>query len=181
VKKLAALLLLTASCAAEQTKEVDLARKQFEEWKTAAAAGDAEKTLSGLSDVRKSEWLFQLLEENDGLAKRWRGELTGGPRTDLDLWWGIAHRNGSGRERLNASVLYHPSFIALFRDYFTLTASEIKRQMAKLEILKVYGDESGITITVRQGPGARSEMYGMVYEHDGWKVDTYSEGLTTQK
>jgi hypothetical protein len=181
VKKLAALLLLTASCASEPTKQVDLARKQFEEWRSAAVAGDAEKTLAALSDAKKSEWLFELLEENDPRANRWRGELTGGPRTDLDLWWGVAHRTRSGREPLSAAVLYHPSFAALFREYFTLTASEIRRQMAKLEIIRVYGDDTGVTINVRQGAGARSEMYGLIYERDGWKIDTYSEGLTGQK
>lgn len=174
--------LLTTSCASPATtKEVDLARKTFEEWAKAAVTGDAEKTLAGFSDSKKSEWLFERLEENDPIARRWRGELTGVARTDLDLWWGIAHKSGSGREPLRTTVLDHPTFIKLFREYFVQTAGAIKLQFSKLEIANVYGDDTGITVAVRCGQGAPTELYGLIYERDGWKIDTYRQPLATQK
>jgi hypothetical protein len=179
VKKFAAVwLLVAAGCASPEPKQTEVARRTFEDWTKAAAAGDAEKTLAMFSDAKKSEWLFDLLEENDAIARRWRGELTGAARTDLDLWWGISHRNGNGREPLRASVLTHPSFIQMFREYFTRTAGAIKTQLSKLEVTNVYGDDTGITVAVRGGPGAPTELYGLVYERDGWKIDTYRQPLT---
>jgi hypothetical protein len=174
-------LLFAAGCASQEVKQTDLARKSFMDWAKAAAAGDAEKTLAMLSDARKSEWLFQRLEEGDPAAARWRGELTGPPRTDLDLWWGVAHKTGNGREPLRSTVLYHPSFINLFREYFMQSVGAIKSQFSKLEITNAYGDDSGITVTVRCGAGAPTELYGLIFERDGWKVDTYRQPLATPK
>jgi hypothetical protein len=178
VKRFFAVLLLAAGCATSEPKQTDIAKKTFEEWAKSAVAGDAEKTLAMLSDARKSEWLFERLEENDGIARRWRGELSGPVRTDLDLWWGISHRNGNGREPLRASVLTHPSFIQMFREYFMQSAGAIKTQFSKLEVTNIYGDDTGITVSVRCGVGAPTELYGLVYERDGWKIDTYRQPLT---
>jgi hypothetical protein len=174
-------LLLAAGCASQEPKQTEVAKKTFEEWARSAVAGDAEKTLAMFSDARKSEWLFQRLEENDALARRWRGELSGTARTDLDLWWGMAHRSGSGREPLRVSVLTHPSFIQLFREYFMQSATAIKNQLSKLEVTNIYGDDTGITVSVRCGAGAPTELYGLVYEHDGWKIDTYRQPLASPK
>jgi hypothetical protein len=177
VNRFAALLLLTASCSSAPPSQNEVARKSFEEWAKAAIAGDAEKTLAGFSDARKSEWLFERLEENDAIARRWRGELTGPARTDLDLWWGLAHKSGNGREPLRATVLDHPSFAKLFREYFMQTLQTIKAQLSRLEISNIYGDETGITVSVKSGPGAPTELYGLIYERDGWKIDTYRQPL----
>src|SRR4029453_11357007 len=85
VRKLAALFAFAAaSCAGPELS--DGARKAFEEWAKAASSGDAEKTLAGFSDANKSAWLFDRLNENDPRTRRWRGDLTGTPRTALDLW-----------------------------------------------------------------------------------------------
>ncbi len=181
MRRIAAVLLLAMGCASQETKQTDVARKTFEEWARAASAGDAEKTLAMFSDARKSEWLFERLEENDAIARRWRGELSGAARTDLDLWWGISHRNGNGREPLRASVLAHPSFIQMFREYFMQSANAIKNQLSKLEVTNVYGDDTGITVAVRCGAGAPTELYGLVYERDGWKIDTYRQPLASPK
>jgi hypothetical protein len=181
VKRFAALLVLTASCASAPATQTEVARKSFEEWARSAAAGDAEKTLAGFSDAKKSEWLFDRLEENDPIARRWRGELSGGVRTDLDLWWGIAHKSGNGREPLRTTVLDHPSFAKLFREYFMQTAHAIKAQLSKIEISNVYGDDTGITVVVKSSPGAPTELYGLIYERDGWKIDTYRQPLTTPR
>ena len=181
MRRFAAVLLLAAGCASQEAKQTDVARKSFEDWAKATAAGDVEKSLGMLSDARKSEWLFQRLEEGDPIATRWRGELTGVARTELDLWWGIAHRSGNGREPLRATVLAHPSFIKLFREYFTLSAGAIKNQFSKLEVTNAYGDDSGITIAVRCGAGAPTELYGLIFERDGWKIDTYRQPLGSPK
>lgn len=183
MRKISALLVvLAASCATPAPKPVDTARKSFESWANAAKAGDAEKTLDGFSDAKKSEWLYQLLEDNDPVARRWRGELTGGPRTQLDLWWGIAHNRRNGREEvLSSGVLYHPSFVKMFREYFMQTANAIRAQFSVLEISQVYGDDTGVTVVVKCGVGAPSELYGLVYERDGWKIDSYRQPLTQNK
>jgi len=177
VRRSAIVLLLLASCAGQEAKETDGARKVFEEWAKVTAEGDADKNLSGLSDSFRSQWIYQLLEENDPPARRWRGALTGAPRTDLDLWWGVAHEKRDGRaEPLRATVLEHPTFRALYREYFERNARGIKAQFSKLEVLKVYGDNTGITVNVRCGAGSPTEMYGMIFD-GAWKVDTYKEGL----
>jgi len=181
VRRLAVLMLLLSSCASEEIKEVSGARAAFEEWRKATIAGDVDKTLSMLSDSRKSEWLYDRLEENDTLARRWRGDLTGPARTDLDLWWGQAHKTGNGRDPLRSTVLNHPSFISLFREYFMQSAAAIRAQMTKLEVTSVYGDQTGVTVAVRGGSGAPTELYGMIFEHDGWKIDNYRQPLTMQR
>jgi hypothetical protein len=183
VRKFSALLLvLAASCSTPEVKPTDNARKSFDAWAQAARSGDAEKTLAGFSDAKKSEWLYQLLEDNDPIARRWRGELTGTPRTQLDLWWGVSHKRGNGRDEiLNAGVLYHPSFAKMFREYFMQTANSIRDQFSRLEIAQVYGDDSGITVAVKCVAGAPTELYGLVYERDGWKIDTYRQPLSVNK
>ena len=124
MKKFAALLLLVASCASEP-KNTDIARKAFEDWAKAAVAGDAEKTFSMLSDSNLADWLFNRLEENDPLARRWRGELTGRPRTDLDLWWGMSRKRGNGRaEPLASTVLTKAPQIVSSLQEFTQALNE---------------------------------------------------------
>jgi hypothetical protein len=182
VRPRAALLLLLASCATPVPTPSDTAKQSFQSWANAAKAGDAEKTLDGFSDAKKSEWLYQLLEENDPIARRWRGELTGAVRTNLDLWWGVTHKKGNGRaEVLHVSVLTHPSFVQMFREYFLQTASAIRASFSKLEVIQVYGDDTGVTVVVKCGLGMPSELYGLVYERDGWKIDTYRQPLTPAK
>ena len=173
----AALVLLAASCA-EPPKQTDFAKKAFEEWAKAAASGDADKTLAGFTDARKSEWLYDRFLENDAIARRWRGALTGEPRTHLDLWLGVSGKHGNGRtEPLNAIVLDHPTFGAMFREYFVLTAKGIRDALSRVEVSQVYGDDSGVTVAVRSGPGTPTELYGLVYENNAWKIDTYRQPL----
>lgn len=174
MRKLAVLLVLAASCASESTKEVDGAKKAFEEWAKAASSGDADRTFAGFSDANKSQWLFQRLNENDFRTRKWRGELTGASRTALDLWWGQALKHGNGRdEPLSPLVLRHPSFIELFRDFFILEAQAIQTNLSRAEVTRSYGDDSGVTILVKAGPGRPVEYYQMVYEGNSWKIDLY--------
>lgn len=178
MRKLAALLLLAASCAAEPLRHTDLARKGFEEWARSAAAGDAEKTLAGFTDAYKSEWLFERFKQGDLIIRKWRGELTGPARTQLDLWMGVSTRHGNGRqEPLTGAVLDHPSFAPMFRECFVLDAQLIKAMFNRMEIAQVYGDDQGVTVAVRSAPGAPVEMYEMVYERAGWKINNYKPPL----
>jgi hypothetical protein len=173
----AALVLLAVSCA-EPPKQTDFARRAFEAWAKAAASGDADKTLAGFSDARKSEWLYERFLENDAIARRWRADLTGEPRTHLDLWLGVAGKHGNGRaEPLQPIVLDHPSFAAMFRQYFALTAKGIRDLLSRAEIQQVYGDDSGVTVAVKAGPGTPTELYGLIYENNGWRIDTYRQPL----
>ena len=169
----AALMLLAVSCA-QPPKQTDFAKKAFEDWAKAAADGDADRTLAGFTDARKSEWLYERFLENDAIARKWRAELTGTPRTHLDLWLGVSGRHGNGRaEPLQPIVLDHPSFVAMFREYFGLTAKGIKSKLSRVEVAEVYGDDSGVTVAVKTGPGTPTVLYGMVFEGNGWKIDTY--------
>jgi len=173
VRKLAVLLALTASCSGGP-QVTEGARKAFEDWAKAAASGDAEKTLAGFSDAKKSDWLYDRLTENDPLAKLWRGDLTGEARTQLDLWWGNSLKHGNGRdEPLRDIVLTHPSFVQLFRQYFIREAKSIQTGLARAEVTTTYGDSTGVTVLVKSGPGAPVEYYGMIFEGNGWKIDAY--------
>jgi hypothetical protein len=175
VKKFAAaaLVLLAVSCS-EPLRQTDFARKAFEDWAKAAAAGDAEKTLAGFTDAKKSEWLFERFVEDDEIVRRWRGRLTGEPRTNLDLWLGVVKRQGSGRASvLPPNVLDHPSFVDMFREYFAQTAKAIRDSLSRVQIAEVYGDDSGITVAVKTSPGSPTVLYGLLYENNGWKIDVW--------
>ena len=173
----AALVLISVSCA-EAPKQTDFAKKAFEDWAKAAASGDADKTLAGFTDARKSEWLYERFLENDNIARRWRAELTGEARTHLDLWLGVSGKHGNGRtESLNAIVLDHPTFGKMFREYFALTAKGVRDALSRIQVAQVYGDDSGVTVAVRSGPGTPTELYGLVYENNPWKIDTYRQPL----
>jgi len=174
VRKLAVLLVFAASCATPTAKETDGARKAFEEWAKAASSGDAERTLAGFSDANKSAWLYERLNENDPRTRRWRGDLTGTPRTALDLWWGQALKNGNGRdEPVSSVVLTHPTFLRMFREYFTAEAQSIQTGLSRAEVTQAYGDASGVTVLVKSAPGMPVEYYQMVYEGNRWKIDLY--------
>ncbi|HLY74153.1 MAG TPA: hypothetical protein VKU80_08550 [Planctomycetota bacterium] len=184
MRKVVALFILgtlAVSCASETdaTKSSNTARETFEKWVRACVDGDALKVFRGMSDGYKSGWLYDRLGESDSAARRWRGDLTGQARTDLDLWLGVAKKHEDGREEpLPSSVLEHPTLAALFRELFKrdYESGGIPTQMSRLQIAKVYGDDSGVTVAVKNGVGS-TELYGMVFERDGWKVDAHRQPL----
>jgi len=181
VRKLAVVFLLAASCSHEPTQN-DTARKALLDWAKSAASGDVEKTLAGFSSAYQSQWLYQRLAENDGRVRRWRGQLEGSPRTALDLWWGQALKRGNGRdEPLNSLVLGHPSFIQLWREYFTAELPTIQTGLSRVEVTETYGDSTGVTVIVKSGPGMPAEYYGLVYEGTSWKIDSYRPGQVLGK
>jgi len=185
VRKAAALLILGclgASCASEpaNTKATSGARDTFEGWVRACVDGDWKKVFAGMSDGFKSGWLYDRLSESDTAARRWRVDLSGQARTDLDLWLGVAKKREDGREEpLPPAVLDHPSFAGLFRELFMrdFNGGGIRVQMSRLQIAQTYGDDSGVTVAVKNGLNS-TELYGLIYERDGWKVDAHRQPLT---
>lgn len=176
MKKLVLLVVFAASCAADPPTASREAREAFEEWIRAGIDGNADKSFAMMSSAMKAEWLYARLEEGDPLARRWRGEMKGGARTDLDLWWGLTHKTQNGRsEPLSASVLSHPSTVKLFKEYFAQTAGAIRNQFSRLQIANIYSDDTGVTISVNFGQGSMTQLYGLVVEGDGWKIDSYAQ------
>jgi hypothetical protein len=181
VKKIVALLALGAiipSCSPTTVDRSAAAQEFFEDWVRACVKGDAPKVFHGMSDAYKSGWLFDRFEESDPATRRWRGELTGTARTDLDLWLGVSKQKGSGRESvLPPSVILDPSLTALFKEMFMKDLGGIQLQMSRIAIAKVYADDSGVTVAVKNGLNS-TELYGLVYERDGWKIDAHRQPLT---
>lgn len=177
MKRLAVLLfLLTASCGGDVKDSTADAIKAFEAWVKACVAGDGEAVFRGMSEGFKSGWLYDRLNEADPVARRWRGELTGTARTDLDLWWGLAKKRNDGRkDQLPPSVLNHPSLMGLFKDILA-DETGVRSQMARVAVAQGFADDTGVTIAIKNGAGT-TELYGMVAEVDGWKVDAHREPL----
>jgi hypothetical protein len=175
-----AILLLLAGCDAlepfdpqpmkdEKTREE--ARAAFEAWRAALVAGKSEEAWQGISEGNRSQWLFGLLSESDPLASEWRRTLQGSPRVDLDLWFEFCRKHKLQRaELLPGTVAAHPSLLKLWKDVFALQSGAIKYQMSRLEILEVYADAGGVTVSARNALG-RTEFYAMGLEPGGWKVD----------
>ena len=181
MKRIACLLLLAASCSSEPARNADTeqVRKAFETWVSWAVAGDGEKVFSGFSDAYKSNWLYERMEAGDQQARRWRGDLTGRARTELDLWFGVAKKRGNGREEgLPASVLQEPSLALLFKTYFALEAGYVRSQLSRITISQVFADASGVTVAIKNGQNT-TELYGMVNAPDGWKIDNYRQPLNS--
>ena len=180
MKKAVVLVILGAlgmSCGPTKVDTAVQARGTFEDWVRACVAGQPIKVFAGMSDGYKSGWLYERLSESDTTTRRWRADLTGQARTDLDLWYGVAKKRDSGREEpLPTSVLIHPTLTALFSELFMRDYSGVQLQMSRLQIAKVYTDDTGVTVAVKNGLST-TELYGMVYERDGWKVDAHRQPL----
>ena len=180
MRKAVALLVLgvlAPACGPSTYDRAGSARDMFEDWIRACVSGDGAKVFHGMSDAYKSGWLFDRIEESDSAARRWRGELTGLARTDLDLWLGVARQKSSGRDSvLPPSVLDHPSFEGLFKELFMKDLGAVQLQMSRVQIANVYSDDSGVTVAVKNGLNS-TELYGLIYERDGWKVDAHRQPL----
>jgi hypothetical protein len=179
IRYLASALLLFAlpGCAGGPPSVEEAALAEFKAWVAASAEGKAEESFQGLSDSYASEWLFEMSAGNDRIFRDWRGGLTGTVRTDLDIW--IEHckktRARTGRaDRAPGTVLQHPALVALWKSYFAVNAKAVALQMSRLEVLKAYGDDTGVTIAVR-GVSQKTELYGLVYDRGGWKIDNYRQ------
>ncbi len=172
-----ALAGLLASCASTGPKPEEAALETFKQWVRDTVAGNAEASFAGLAPAYQSEWLYLRAADNDGVYRDWRGALTGTARTELDIWYEFCKRTRakSGRaEEAPASVLRHPSLQGLWKTYFAAEAKAVAFQLSRLEIIKAYADESGVTIAVRSA-AQRTELYGLALTGGGWKIDNYRQ------
>ena len=183
MKRCLVLLCLACSCSSPPAPgQSEGATEAFKQWIQAAVDGNAQKTFDMLSLACKSEWIYKLLEQNDPTARQWRGTLTGPARTDLDLWWGRAHKEQSGRVYLlEPTVAADPSFFRLYQTYFTQAAGEIRAEFSRLQIAQVYSDDTGVTLTAKPSPTAAPVLCGFVFEGGGWKLDHMLEPVSRRR
>jgi hypothetical protein len=168
-------ILALAACASAPEKPEDKALVAFKDWVKASVEGNADACLAGLSPSYTSEWLYSRAADNDATFRDWRGRLAGTARTDLDLWTDFCLKNRAKAGRAEVApdtVLRAPELKTLWKAYFDSEKQAVAIQLSRLEIVKAYGDETGVTILVK-GVGARTEMYGMALTAYGWKVDNH--------
>jgi hypothetical protein len=170
----AALAVALAACE-ELPPDTDAQKLQVEDafvaWVNQLVKGNADAAYRGLSEANKSQWLFDLLKRGDRTANAWRLKLEGRARTDIDLWLNYFKDKSDGRpERLPTEVLDSEGVLAVWRTTFEEQKDPIKVQMAKLRILEIYTDDAAASVIVRNVVG-KTEMYQMVFERGGWKVD----------
>lgn len=170
-------LALAAACASTTATQRQV-RQAFEAWRDAAAAGDVEKVLGGMTAGFRSEWVFRLLTSGDPEAQEWRIRLAGTTaRTDLDLWLEHQKKYGQGRpEILPATVLSHPTLEPLLLGYLRREQEALKHEFSGLVVTEVYLDETGATVTV-QNRLKQPEMYSLVPAAGGWMIDGHRRPL----
>lgn len=177
MRKFAVILVLLASCAGPTPQELQKQeiRGAFEAWRDVTAAGDVAANFAMLSDAMKSQWLFRRLQEDGDTIREWRGRLTGTARTDLDLW--LVHNQKRKVQRadlLPPSVRADPWLLEVYTEFFKPNLAALKAQFSRLSVQDIATDATGTT--VRVGNADRSaEMYQMIYERDGWKIDGHLE------
>lgn len=177
IRKLAGITaaLALSACASAPEKPEEKALEAFKDWVRASVKGDSKACFEGLSPSYLSEWLYTRAADNDATFRDWRGALAGTARTELDLWVEFCRKSRPRRGRADTapdSLLRHPSLLTLWNAYFEPEKDAVSIQLSRLEIVKTYGDETGVTILVK-GAGARTEMYGMALTPYGWKVDNH--------
>jgi hypothetical protein len=181
VRKLGILACL-ASAACEdlppdRTFETAEVRLAFEGWTRTIQKGDAPAVFAGMSLAFRSQWLFDLLKGGEARAHAWRRSLTGEARTGVDLWYNFHKDKDVPRvPTLDGALLNSPAVVAVWRDIFAESADEMKRQMSKLQISEVYQDGGGVTVLVKNVVG-ETEMYEMVAEGGGWKINHHRRAL----
>ncbi len=188
MRKLVPALLVLASCDALEPFEKEpvdhevreSARKAFEMWRVAAVHGRSDEVFAGLSVGNKSKWLFDRLQESDSLALDWRAGLSGtSARTDLDLWWGLCKDEFRkyGEPRVTAMPdTVHQELLPLWNRIFALQRAAVRGQMERMQVHEVYADSTGATVAVQNVAGG-TELYGLVVELNGWKIDHQRQPL----
>lgn len=138
--------------------------------------GNADAAFRGLSESNKSQWIFERLRAEDRAAHQWRLKLEGRTRTDVDLWYNYFKGKNDGLrvDKLATSVLDSPGVLDLWRGTFEEEKENLKIQMSRLQIAEVFTDGAGASVIVRNLEG-KTEMYQMIVERGGWKVDHHKE------
>ena len=137
-------------------------RRSFDAWAKLLVKGDAPGAWAGMTTGYKSQWLFDLLAD--------RG-LTGETRTTVDLWYNFhKDKNVSRVPALPAELIDSPSVVAIWKQVYDDAAPTIKNEFAKLEVVEVYSDGVGATVTVRN-IRTTTEMYELVPGRGGWLIN----------
>ena len=149
----------------------------FLTWVEHLTKGNTDAAYQGLSEQNKSQWLFDLLRAEDRAAHAWRLKLEGGTRTDVDLWFNYFKEKRDVRvERLPTALLDDPSVRELWRSTFDSQKEAIQIQMSKIQISEVFAEVAAASIIIRNMQG-KSEMYQMIYERSGWKIDHHRQAM----
>ncbi|HEX7900439.1 MAG TPA: hypothetical protein VF950_21905 [Planctomycetota bacterium] len=159
----------------ERTPEQIRVEDAFMAWVNHLAKGNADAAYRGLSEQNKSQWMFDLLRAEDRAAHAWRLTLEGRTRTDVDLWLNYFKDKRDGRvEKLPTALLDDPGVLNVWRSTFEAQKEIIRIQMSRLTISEVFAEAAAASIIVRNIEG-KSEMYQMIFERNGWKVDHHRQ------
>lgn len=146
-------------------------RRSFDGWTRSLAKGDAPAAWAGMTIGYKSQWLFDLLKDGDGAAHAWRRGLTGETRTTVDLWYNFhKDKNVSRVPPLAPELIESPSVVAIWKGVCDEAGPALKAEMSRLEVVDVYSDGAGATVTVRNLRGT-TEMYELVPGRSTWLVN----------
>ena len=161
----------------ERSPEQIRVEDAFMAWVNHLVKGNSDAAYRGLSEQNKSQWLFALLRGEDRAAHAWRLKLEGRTRTDVDLWLNYFKDKRDGRvEKLPTSLLDDPGVLDVWRTTFESQKEVIRIQMSRLQISEIFTDAAAASIIVRNIEG-KTEMYQMVFERGGWKVDHHRQSV----
>jgi hypothetical protein len=157
----------------DRTAEHADVRRSFEAWAKTLVKGEFPAAWAGMTTGYKSQWLFDLLVAGDATAHAWRRSLTGETRTTVDLWYNFhKDKNVARVPALPVELIDSPTVVGIWKTVCEEAAPELKSQMAKLEIVEIYSDGAGATVTVRN-IRTTTEMYEMVPGRGGWLINHY--------
>ena len=165
---------------AERTPAEQQVEDAFQDWLDALIDGDATTSFRMLSDGNKSQWLFDLLKGEDRTAHAWRLKLEPQVRTDVDLWYNYFKDKKADRvDRLPSTLLDTPGVFAVWKATFDGQRENIRLEMSRIKVTSIYTDGGGATVTILNAIN-KSEMYQMIIERGGWKIDHHKPGQSGQ-
>jgi hypothetical protein len=164
----------------ERTPEAQQVEDAFRDWLDALIDGDAATAFRMLTDGNKSQWLFDLLKAEDRAAHAWRLKLEDKVRTDVDLWYNyFKDRKADRVNPLPTPLLDSPGVFAVWKETFDSQRENIRLEMSRVKVTSVYADGGGATVTVLNAIN-KSEMYQMIIERGGWRIDHHKPGTGQQ-
>lgn len=171
--------LLLAGCASgaqgEFAERKRAVREAFERWNASVAQGDVEAVYRGMSSGMKSHWLWTRIgDTSDNVTLRYVSSIDADTKPFLNDWM-KANKNANPDRafKLPMPVLTSAWLFNLFKETFQAGRAIAMSQADQRRVAEVYVDADGVSIlTSMKGT---IELYVMVYEGDGWKVDGHRE------
>jgi len=149
-----------------------VSRDAFEKWNEANKRLDAETSWRGMTRSLRQTWLWGRLRDNtDQDTQLHLKRLDAEERKILDKWY-EAHEKWQPQraEMLPESILNGRWLFNLYRQTMERARGDIQTQAEARRVLEVYvGLDGGVTI-LTDTLGVR-ELYDMMFEGDGWKVN----------